>query len=73
MLRVLEEVNNDELKLDDDGEFSVSRNSRQTETEKTTQIRDKLQNSGRRENLRKSEIVCQVIMVQSTVFIWHKV
>ena len=73
MLRVLEEVNNDELKLDDDGEFSVSRNSRQTETEKTTQIRDKLQSSGKRENLRKSEIVCQVIMVQSTVFIWHKV
>ena len=39
MLRVLEEVNNDELKLDDDGEFSVSRNSRQTETEKTTNKR----------------------------------
>ena len=41
MLRELEEVNNDELKLDDDGEFSVSRNSRQTETEKTTNKRHK--------------------------------
>ena len=36
--RELEEVNNDELKLDD-REFSVSRSSRRTKTKKTTNKR----------------------------------
>ena len=35
---------------------------------KRQQIKDKLQSSGKRENFRKTEIVCQVIMVQCLCF-----
>ncbi len=35
---------------------------------KRQQIKDKLQSSGKRENLRKKAIVCQVIMVQCLGF-----